>query len=61
MDRYQCKMRYAQDKDFIYNFAMTLTPDLETWFKVTDWAKGREDMLRTISDGRKDGHTYTGH
>lgn len=54
-------MRYAQDKDFIYNFAMNLTPDLETWFKVTDWAKGREDMLRTISDGRKDGHTYTGH
>lgn len=27
--------RYASDKDFIYNSAMTLTVDLDTWFEVT--------------------------
>lgn len=31
----QCERRYAPDKGFIYNFAMTLTKDLEKWFMVT--------------------------
>lgn len=49
---------------------MTLTLDLESWFKVTehtltkgtlrvkfepDWAKGREDMPQTSDLGWKDG------
>lgn len=62
--------RYALDKDFVYNSAMTLTVDLKTWFKVTahplpigtlcmkyepDLVKGREDMLQTSNIGWKDG------
>lgn len=31
----QWERRYAPDKGFIYNFAMTLTQDLEKWFMVT--------------------------
>lgn len=59
-------------------FAMNLTLNLETWFKVSEhpfikdtlwvkynseseWAKGREEMLRTshhgLTKGRKDGRT----
>lgn len=72
----QMVRRYALDKEFSYNSAMTLTLDLETRFKITvhplhkgtlwvkyesDWAKGREDMLRTRdlgqTNGRMDGRT----
>lgn len=53
-----------------HNSTMTLTLDLESWFKVTehtlnkgtlwvkfepDWAKGREDMPQTSDLGWKDG------
>lgn len=31
----QGEKRYATDKDFTYNSDMTLSLDLETWFKVT--------------------------
>lgn len=67
----QSEIRYAPDKDFINNFAVILTLDLETWFKDTEnplpkgtlWVKYDpnlvkgvcEDMLRTSSLGRTNG------
>uniref|UniRef100_K1RVG7 Uncharacterized protein n=1 Tax=Magallana gigas TaxID=29159 RepID=K1RVG7_MAGGI len=68
----QGQRRYAPEKDFSHNSSMTLTLDLETSFKVTthslpkgtlqvknepDWAKGREDMLRTRDLGWTEGQT----
>lgn len=64
--------RSAPGKDFWYNSAITLTLDLEKWFKFTahllpketlwvkyepHWAKGREDMFRTRDLGQKKGQT----
>lgn len=66
----QGEKRYATDKDFTYNSDMTLSLDLETWFKVTahplpkdtlqvkfkpGWASGREDMPQTSDLGMTDG------
>lgn len=63
---------YAQDKDCIYNFAMTFTLSLTIWLKVTEhhFPKGTVWSMRQIrprvekicsgqakSDGQMDGQT----
>lgn len=64
---------YDLDKDFSHNSAMSLSLDLETWYKVTaypllkdslwmkfepDWVKGRVDMLQTNGHEQTDGLTH---